>query len=105
MNATATVASKHATLDRHIEWLKKHHHQSGGAARNLRTSIGDTVDAFVADQKRKAADAAAINAAHYHEIAEMLEKIISARKTLRAFEGHHASYARFVEAVDRALGL
>lgn len=94
-------------LNSHIEWLLRHHRQTSGAARNLRVSIAHTEDALIAEQKRKAADAAALNAEHFHEIAEALAAIRSARQVLASLESDGVQNLkqrlRFVEQVDRAL--
>lgn len=99
--------NRYSVVDRLIEWLRKHQHQTGGAARNLRTSIATTLDPLVAESKRKAADAAAANSAYFNEIAEALLAIRVARQQLANIEANgainHAQRARFVDAVDRVL--
>lgn len=111
MNAPAPTTSRYSTIDRMIEWLRKHHHQSSGAARNLRASAAaNTTDPLLTEQKRKAADAASANAACYHEIAEALLTIRTARQCLANIENgsgltNVTQRNHFVNAVDRALSM
>lgn len=105
-----TDTPRFARVDRMVEWLRKHHHQSSGAARSLRSAALLQTDSLVIDQKRKAADAASANAACYHEIAEALLAIRVARQHLTNVESGGISVNvsqrnHFVEAVDRALGI
>lgn len=109
-----------SNLDRHIEWLKVHHGQSSGAARNLRAAASDADSDFLREQKRKAADNAAANAAHYHELGVMLEGLKRLRVVLEheladtndirhsTFDQRQlkcAAYERFKLAIDRSFGL
>lgn len=101
---------------RHLAWLSAHHHMSSGAARSLRSNASAQDSSILADQKRKSADGAAINAAHYHEIHEALVSYERARKVLDrerrdaidsaldTYRRENAALVRFVDAIDRALG-
>lgn len=115
---TQPTAGRVTELHRHLAWLTIRHQQSAGAARNLRTAANAQDSALVADQKRKAADNAAINAAHYHEIRTMLEEVQRYRSVLmaelataaqlygppRVQQARDTAYARFVATLDRVFG-